>query len=147
MTPSPRYQYMIGAGYNLPQGSLTNVELIQDYNGKYLYAPQGFGSYLPGSPKDRLNDVEFESGFPSLTWLWTGNGGQGIITYAGARKLRTDYFNGQWSGTLTIYTKTTNETSYERYNAVGKMSKFPDSAPNFKIFNGFYIRMRHLVGL
>lgn len=147
MTPSPRYQYMIGAGYNLPQGSLTNVELIQDYNGKYLYAPQGFPTYLPGLPKIRLNDMDFNSGYPSVEWKWTGNGNQGYITYGGARKLRTDYFNGQWSGTLTIYTKTTNEGAYERYNAVGKMSFFPESAPNFKIFTGFKITMRHLVGL
>jgi hypothetical protein len=147
MTPAPRYQYKIGSGYNLPLGSLTNVELIADYNGKYLYPPQGFPTYLPGLPKIRLNGIEFESGFSSVEWLWTGNGGQGIITYGGARKLRTDYFNGQWSGSLTIYTKTANETSYELYNAVGTMRKFPESAPNFKIFTGFGIRMSRLVAL
>lgn len=147
MTHGAIYQYMLGAGYNLPLGSLTNVELVQDYNGKYLYAPQSFGSYMPGAPKIRLNGVEFESGFPSVDWLWTGNGGRGIITYGGARKLRTNFLNGQWSGTLTIYTKTTNETSYELYNAVGTLRKFPESMPNFKVFNGFGIRMSHLVAL
>lgn len=142
---SPRYSYSLAVGYNLPLGSLTNVETILDYNGKNLYPPQSFGSYLPGAPVIRLSGLEYERGFATLDWLWTGNGGKGIMTYAGARKLRTDYFGGNWSGTLSINSKDLIETSYTLYNAIGIMSKFPESEPNFKVFHNFRIRMTHLV--
>lgn len=147
MSRPPTYQYMIGAGYNLPLGSLTNVELITDPNGLTLYPPQAFPTYLPGVAASRLNGIEYERGYASVDWSWTGNSGKGWITYGGARLLRANYFGGLWSNTLTIYTKTTNETSYERYNAVGTMKKFPDSAPNFKVFHGFGIKMSRLVAL
>lgn len=146
MTHSPIYQYMLGAGYNLPLGSLTNVELIQGSDGKYLYPPDSFGSFNVGQETPQLNGLNSYQGFESVEWNWTGNGGKGYITYGGARTLRTNFFNGVWSATLTIYTKTSNELSYERYNAVGTMKQFPDSAPNFKAFTGFGIRLTHLIG-
>jgi hypothetical protein len=144
---APLYDYRIGAGYNLPLGSLTNIETVADPNGRLLYPPQSYGSYLPGAPAYRLTGIEYERGFPSLTWSWAGNGGNGFMTYGGARVLRATFFGGLWSNTLTIYTKTTHESSYERYNAVGVLQKFPDSAPNFKVFTRFSIRFTRLVAL
>lgn len=141
------YPFALGAGYNLPLGSLTYVENISDPNSKKLYPPQSYGSYLPGASAFRLNGPEYERGYPTLEWNWTGNGGQGYLTYGGARVLRTNFFGGLWSGSLTIYTKTTNETAYELYNAIGTIRKFPDSAPNFKIFTRAGIRFTRLVAL
>jgi hypothetical protein len=141
----PRYLYAIGAGYNLPLGSLTYIENILDYNGKALHPPQSFGTYLPGAPVDRLNSIEYERGYPTLDWNWTGDGGRGYITYGGARKLRNGYFGSLWSAELSIYTKLDDETGYSLCNAVGVLKKFPDSAPNFKAFNGFGIHMKKVI--
>jgi len=147
MTHPTIYQFMIGAGYNLPLGSLTNIETIKPTGLPYLYPPQSYGTYDPGVQRTRLNGVAHYDGFGGLSWNWTGNGGNGIMYYGGAQKLRTDYLNGQLSGTVTIYTPTTIPLTYARYNAVATMTKFPDSGANFKVFNRFSIRMSHLVAL
>lgn len=144
MSHTPLYSFLIGP-YGLPQGSLTNVENVQDAAGKYLYPPQSFGSYLPGAPINRLTGVEFERGFPTVEWNWTGNAGKGYITYGGAKVLRSTFWGTLWSNTLTIYTPTTTALSYELYDCVGTIRKYPESAPNFKVFNSFGIRFSHLV--
>jgi hypothetical protein len=146
MSHSPIYSFALGLGWNLPIGSLMNVENIQDAAGKYLYPPQSFGSYRPGAPIAAVNGVVKRHGFPSLDWNWTGNGGKGWMTYGGANALRNGYFGSLWSNTLTISTPTTTALSYARYNVVATMSDYPESAPNFKVFNGFQIRMTHIVG-
>lgn len=147
MSRPPLYQFMIGPGYNLPLGSLTNVELIVDSTGRTLYPPQVFPSYLPGLAVVRLNGIEFERGRPSVEWLWTGNSNKGYMTYNGARTLRENYFGGNWSGSLTIYTKTSNESSYTLYNAIGTIRKHPESDANFRIFQRFGIKMSRLMAL
>src|SRR5690349_5266639 len=108
MSHTPVYDFRIGP-YGSPLGSLTNVENIQDYNGRYLYPPQSYGSFLPGAPANRLTGVEFERGFSVVNWDWTGNGGKGWMSYGGARRIRNDYLGSLWSGSLAVYTKTTNE--------------------------------------
>src|SRR5512146_3444434 len=145
MSHSPVYTYLIGP-YGMPLGSLTNVENIQDVNGVYLYPPQSFGSYLPGAPANRLNGVEYQRGFPAVEWSWTGNGGKGYITYGQVGTLRSTFWGTLWSNTLTIYTPTTTTGSFALYDCVGTIRRYPESQPNFKVFNGFGVRFTHLVG-
>lgn len=145
MAPTPKYQYAIGSGYDLPFGSLTNVELIQDENGVYLYPPSSFGEYFPGSPATRFDGLEYERGRPSSNWPWAGKDGNGYLTYSGAKTIRDDYFNGNWSGSLTVYTPTDgNPDEYERVNAVGTIKKMPDSGANFKIFGRYGIKLTRI---
>lgn len=144
MTRPPTYDYRIGAGYDLPLGSLTNIENIVDANGKTLYPPVAYPNFLPGVPATRFDGLEYERGRPFIEWQWTGNNGNGYLTYTGAEKLRADYFNGNWSGSLTIYTQTDDTGNYALFNAVGTIKKQPDSGANFKAFNRFSIKMTRL---
>ena len=144
MARTPKYQYMIGAGYDLPLGSLTNVELIVDDNGVYCYPPASFGEYMPGAPATRFDGLEYERGRPSTDWPWTGANGNGYLTYSGAETIRNDYFNGNWSGSLTVYTPTDESGTYARFNAVGTIRKMPDSGANFKTFGKYGIKLTRM---
>lgn len=144
--PVPRYSYMIGAGWGLPLGSLTNVELIKPPNDPYLYPPASYGSYDPGLAYAQLDGVTSYRGFPSVSWDWRGQPG-GWMTYGQAEYLRTQFFNGSLSAKVTVYTKTATHNVYERYNAIATITKLPESGANFKVLNRFQVRLSHLVAL
>ena len=145
--PVPIYDYRIGAGWNLPLGSLTNVELIQPPGERYIYPPASYGTYDPGAPYLQDNGILKFRGYPSLSWDWRGNPG-GYITYGQANHLRVLICGSlDFSGTATIYTPTLTPHVYARFNTIAQFQKFNESAPNFKIFTRFGIRMIHLVGL
>lgn len=143
MTP-PIYQYMIGYGKGLPIGSLTNVENILDPAGRALYPPQSYGTYDQGLQVTALDGLSGYEGYDTVEWGWIGNNSNGYMTYGGARNLRTGYLDGSFSAPVTVYTKTTNESAYELYDATATIKKFPDSAPNFKVFNRFSIKLTGL---
>lgn len=146
MTP-PLYDYRIAPGWNLPLGSLTNVETITPAGERTIYPPASYGTYDPGQIAMQLNGIEKFRGYASLNWDWKGNPG-GYITYGQAKHLRVWICGSlNFSGTATIYTPTLYPGVYERYNTVAVFPKFAEAGPNFKVFNKFGIRMTHLVGL
>lgn len=142
---APQYEYAIGSAHNLPLGSLTNVETILDANGIPLLAPQSFGSYLPGQPAGRGNGIEYQRGYESLEWNWTGNGNEGLISYSGALTIRDTILDGNWSGTCSIYSRSDDHAEYKLYNAVATVRKLPESRANFKALNTFGIKFTRLV--
>lgn len=144
--PVPQYSYMIGSGWNLPLGSLTNVELIKPPAERYFYPPSSFGSYDPGGAYTQLDGVTNYRGYASVVWDWRGQPG-GWITYGQVEYFKTTFLNGSLSGKVTIYTKTATHNVYERYNAIATITKLPDSGANFKVFARFQIRLSHLVAL
>lgn len=139
------YPYAIGAGYDLPLGSLTYVEQIQDANGVYCYPPASFGEYEPGSPETRFDGLQYQRGRPFDNWPWTGANGNGYLTYSGAKVIRNTFFGGNWSGSLTVNT-TTDETpnDFHLYNAVGTIKRMPDSGANFKVFSKYGIKLTRM---
>lgn len=143
MTRPRFYQYAVGSVQGLPLGSLTYVEDITA-GGVQCYPPQGFGGYRAGLEAWRGNGVGNYQGFESTDWKWTGQGGNGYITYAQANALRSAIGN-VWSGTVTVYTKTTSNTSYALYDGVMTIYQIADSGANFKSFNRFGVRLTHLV--
>lgn len=91
MTPIPQYDFRIASGYNMPLGSLTNVELLKPTNDKYFYPP--IALYDPGQFIVRGDGQLYIAGYPSVQWAWTGNPG-GRVTRAQARLLMTNYCGG-----------------------------------------------------
>lgn len=142
----PVYQYALYPGYNMPVGSLQNVETLSYYGGPTLYPPSSWGSYDPGQLALNLNGLAIQRGYPSCEWSWHGNPG-GVLYYGQARGLRAWICGTLWSGTATVYTKTTNETTYERCNAVLTFPKFNDAMPNFKAFTRYSIHLGRLITL
>ena len=144
MARTPQYQYAMAAGYDQPIGSLTNIELIQDDNGVYVYPPSSFGEYEPGSPAKIFNGLTYFRGRPFTNWPWTGSNGNGRLDYSGAEKIRNDFFGGNWSGSLTVYTPLDNHGVYELCNAVGEITSMPDSSANFSMFNKYGIKLTRI---
>jgi hypothetical protein len=136
-----RYDYRIAAGHDLPLGSLTNIQDIQDSNGAKFYPPRSWGSYLPGQRRERADGTDYWSGFPSCSWTFD------YMTREQYAKLRADYCGGDYSGTVTIYTRTKDSASYERYNAVMKLPALPDSGASITIHQNVSIRMIRLEAL
>lgn len=134
------YDYRIGAGWNLPLGSLTNIETIIPTNDVAFYAPQSWGSFDDGAVRLRPDGSIYHAGFASVHWSWRR------MTRAQYQYLRDTYCSGGRSGTVTIYTRTDTEATYERYNAVMQVPKMPEANPNFTNF-GCEVLMVRLVAL
>jgi hypothetical protein len=143
---APRYDYRIGAGWNLPLGSLTNIENIKPTGDVNFYPPRSFGTYNPGQYRIRGDGQVYTAGFPTLDWPWFGNP-EGRLTPAQAYKLSTDYCNGGQSGKVTIYSKQKQSNIYLRSNAVMILSPYPESGVNFGNFGRFVAHMTRLVNL
>ncbi len=140
---TPVYDYKIGAGYNLPDGSLVNIETITPAGDTAFYPPVSYGLYNPGDFKDRQDGITYLSGFASTQWIWTGSPG-GRITKAQARYLQDTYCAGGYSGTVTINSQTDNPGTYGRFNAVMKLPKLPDAGKNFAIFQQYAVSFTRL---
>ncbi len=146
MTPTPKYDYRIGAGWNLPLGSLTNIELIRPTGDKYFYPPKSFGTYQPGQFRIRGDGLVYTAGFPTLDWPWFGNP-NGYLTYAQRAYLSTTFCNGGDSGKVTIYSKQRYSNVYVRSNAVMILEPLPSIGANFGVHERFVAHMTRLVNL
>ncbi len=146
MAQKARYDYRIGAGWNLPLGSLTNVELIKPTSDKYFYPPRSFGTFNPGQYRVRGDGMIYTAGKQSVDWPWFGNP-EGRLTPAQAKYLSDTYCSSGVSGKVTVYTKTRDSNSYARYNAVMILSPYPESGINFNNFGRFIAHMTALVPL
>lgn len=120
-----RYSYSLGAGHNLPLGSLTNVEMITPTGDVAFYAPQSWGNYDPGQYKMRGDGIVYTSGHEVTHWRWRS------MTRKQYQYLQDTYCNGGQSGTVTAYTLLDNPGTYERCNATMILPKLPDAGPNF----------------
>ncbi len=150
MTPTPRYQYKIAAGYNVGSGSLVNIETIKPTGDTYFYPPQSYGFYNPGGDIIRGDGSLYVQGYPSTQWVWAGNP-SGRLTPGQEYYLQTTYCNGGRSGQVTILTTTDVVSSgvptYARFNAIIRLSKLPDSGKNFKNFGQFVAYFTRMVAL
>lgn len=135
----PVYQFKIGSGWNVPAGSLVNIETIKPTGDVLFYPPESYGSFDPGDEKDKTNSLTFHSGYDELKWTWRGK-----ITRKQARYLMDSYCGGGYSGTVTINTPTDTPDTYVRKNAVMKLPKLPDATRNFKVFTLYTVTMRRL---
>lgn len=141
---SKTYSYAIGSVHDLPLGSLTYIEDIV-VNGAHVYPPQGFGFYSAGLQAWRGNGVANYQGYPSTEWKWTGQGGNGWFPYAQATSIKNTFLGGNWSGTVTVYTKTDQNSAYALYNATATIYQVAESGANFKAYTRFGIRLSHMV--
>lgn len=139
---NPRYSYAIGAGYNLPLGSLTNVELIIPTGGTPFYPPESYGTYDPGDDRIRGDGTLYQAGFAFCEWRWGGR-----ITRLQISHLQDTYCAGGRSGKVTIYTKTDDANTYARYNALMLLPKLPDSRHSFTIQQDYNVRMTRMQAL
>lgn len=135
------YDYRIASGQNLPLGSLTNVEDITPTGDRSFYPPQTFGSYDPGAARLRPDGSVYHAGFPSVVWKWRS------MTRDQYKYLQDTYCNGGYSGTVTIYTRTEDDSAYERYNATLRLPKMPEADLNFTHFTNVDVLMIRLVAL
>lgn len=107
------YSYKIAVGYNQPPGSLVNIEDIRAPGDVVnFYAPSAYSAYDPGTPRDRLDGLKYNTGFPSAAWQFR------LMTRAQYQYLRQTYcIGGGYAGTVTFQTVDQNGT-YTRFNAV-----------------------------
>lgn len=143
---SPVYSYALGAGHNLPLGSLVNIETIVPGSSVAFYPPSAYGAFNPGEFIIRQDDLIYQSGFPVCQWAWVGNP-QGKMTWEQARYLQDTYCNGGYSGFVTIYTQTDDPGMYQRFNATMKLTKLTDAGRNFTNFGQYTITFTQLVYL
>lgn len=139
MAVPPQYGYKIGSGYNLPDGSLTNVEMLRPNGGQYLYPPQGYNAFNPGSVRIRMDGQVYNTGFPSVEWkfdtvfrdqyrLWQSN-----FTIGG----------NSYSGTVTMVTPNIQGT-YTKYNSVMILPTLPAIERNFTAYRNMTIKFTRL---
>lgn len=135
------YDYRIGAGHNLPLGSLTNIEDIVPGSDVAFYPPESLGFYDPGQFRVRGDGSVMTAGFPKTEWRWRS------ITRAQVRHLQDTYCGGGYSGTVTIYTTTDAEDTYTRHNATMILPKLGESSKNFTRYTNYVVRMSRMVAL
>lgn len=104
-------QYAIAAGNNVALISLVNIETITPPGDQYhFFPPKAKGYYDPGQPNVRGDGLIGFNGFPSVVWIFD------VMTRLQLTYAKTTWCNGGWSGLVTIYT-TTGDNTYARYNA------------------------------
>lgn len=102
--------YLIGAGYNVPLVSLTDIESIV-VSSQVFAGPKVLPLYDDGEEKMRFNRQLFDGGYPSIDWEF------GILYYPQRDYLSSTYCSGGRSGLVTIYT-TLGSSTFVRVNAV-----------------------------
>ncbi len=140
MAIRPIQDYRIAAGHNVALGSLSNIETIKPTNDKYFFSPQAIGNYDPGQPNVRGDGLYSFSGQPSVDWFFAA-ATRKQLAYA-----RTTWANGGWSGYVTIYTTTGDET-YARYNAQMLISLYNVMDGKYFANKGMKLTMTGLVAL
>lgn len=141
MSIRPIQDYRIAAGHDVALGSLINIETIKPSGDtKYFYSPQAIGNYDPGSPNVRGDGLFSFNGKPSTVWFLAA-ATRKQLAYA-----RATWANGGWSGYVTIYTTTGDET-YARYNANMLISFYNVMDGKYFANKGMQLTMTGLVGL
>ena len=110
MALPPQYDYKIGYGWNLPDGSLTNVEALTDNQGRRLYPPSAYSSWNPGTSRLRTDGNIYQTGFTGVEWefdtfwrewyqVWQSTFTVGGTSYGGNVTIKTP----SPAGTFTAY--------------------------------------------
>lgn len=131
---TPQYSYKIGVGYNLPDGSLTNVELLYaPVDWRNFYPPNAYSAFNPGVPRVRLDSYRNFTGFNSIVWNFE------LLTRKQYHYLKDVYcIGGGYTGTVTINSVDPNGT-YQRYNAVMNIPTPAELDRNYKENQKFQI--------
>jgi len=140
MAIRPIQDYRIAAGHNVALVSLVNIETIKPTNDQYFYSPQAIGNYDAGQPNVRGDGLFSFNGFASVGWLFP------VATRKQLAYARTTWCNGGWSGPVTIYTTTGDET-YARYNANLLLSFYNVMDGKYYAIKGMQFAMTGLVAL
>lgn len=134
----PIYDYRIAQGHNVALGSLTNIEAIKPTDDVYFYPPRAWGTYRKGEPRAQGDGSIFFTGYPSLTWFF------GKMTRRQFEYLNDTYCGGNYSGTVTIYTRTDDPDAYVRLNATMVLTPLADSETNFTVQQNYAVQMTRL---
>lgn len=122
------FEYAIGAGHNLPLGSLTYVHAIRATGElEYCRPPASYGTYSPGVLRVRGNRLATFAGDEVVKWRES-------FTKLQFKHWQDTYCGGGYSGFVTVNTKTDVPTTYERYNATLIMPTLKDSSWDFVRF-------------
>ncbi len=134
----PQYGYMLGNAWNLPLGSLTNVEALSA-DGKYFYPPSAYSSYNPGSVRIRMDGEVYNTGFGSADWHFD------TIFRPQWRLLQTNFTIGgnSYSGPVTAVTPNPAGT-FVPYNAVMILPNLPQLERNFTAYRNVVVKMTRL---
>lgn len=133
------YQYKIGFGaWNLPDGSLTNIEEIMDMGQGGIFAPQQHGNYSPGVRRPRVGTIPYISGEPSDAWEY------GYITREQEEELRSR--NGGYDGLVTYTTMIGDYGVYTRHNAVLSLPFQPEVGDDFGVFPNYVMSFNQVSG-
>lgn len=135
----PQYNYKIASGYNMPSGSLQNVEAIRPPGGTYFYPPSAYSAFDPGTVRIRVDGQIYNSGFPSATWHFD------TMTRLQYQYLMSTYTTGgnSYSGTVTMQTPNVAGT-YTQYNAIMVLPALPEVERNFTYFRNVSVKMTRL---
>lgn len=136
---TPQYEYKIGVGYNLPDGSLTNVETIRaPGDWRNLYPPNAYSALNSGVPRVRLDSYRAFTGYNSIVWNFE------LLTRKQYHYLKDTYCIGDgYTGTVTINSVDQNGT-YQRYNAVMNIPTPAELDRNYKQNQKFQIQFIRL---
>lgn len=120
------YSYKIAVSYNQPVGSLVNVEdLVGLGETAKMYPPSAYSAYDPGTPRNRLDSLTYNTGYPSMIWNFR------IMTRGQYQLLKQNYcIGGGYSGTVTIMAHDQNGT-LTRYNAIMNIPRPHELTRNF----------------
>lgn len=123
--PSPAYLFKVGKSSDGVNG-MTNVELLQDADGKYFYAPTLDNDFVLKQPLS--SGGQFDRGYQSFTWhsdLWRGQYQylygtllQGSLTGPVYFQTQRAIDNGAysvWLGTLTLPQMNDFQRNYHLY--------------------------------
>ncbi len=122
------YDYKIGANYDLPDGSLTNIEDITPPGDEPFPAPQQYGNFRRGQRRVPLDGPDYVRGFQTDAWVW------GFLTRAQEKYLRDTYCNGGYSGKVTYTTMSDDEDVYTRHNTIIRLPDHPEANADFTKF-------------
>lgn len=134
------YEYKIGAGHNLPAGSLTNIEDVQPTGDRFFEAPNQWGNYSPGVRQPRPGTSDFISGDPSDAWEY------GFITRAQEKEFRDRFLNGGYSGPVTYTTMADEHGVYTRRNAICNVPLHPETSADRRLFPSYTIDFAQVSG-
>lgn len=136
------YAYAIGTAWNMPLGSLTNIQNIKPSGDvRAFYPPESLGSYRPGVFRIRGDGSVYIAGQSSLEWRWQS------ITIPQVRYLQTTYCGSLYSGTVTINSTTDNAKTFARFNARMILPQLPDTGRNFTRYTNYTVRFVRLTAL
>jgi hypothetical protein len=114
----------IAPGYNNTAG-LTLIQDLVSFEGEAFNPPSMYGTYNPGQFRIRGDGTIIINGYPSCAWLFS------MITWGQIAYLNRIYCNGQYSGKVTLKTRTDDPLVWGVFNAVMTLEKLTDSRKNY----------------